>query len=196
MAANKKNESGDIVSPDNKPAALDLKDTTPGVKIDDSVLITVKSNVFGRLIYKNSKTGDIIEWNGCEDAQEMTMGDLRAMKATQTAFYRNQWVVITGVSPSGSECSAKPADIYKALGITKYYENLVEPSDFNGINAWTEKEIGEKVSLMTPGARENLIVALNEYIKKGVLDSIKKIKAFEKALGCELADGAVARTVS
>ena len=39
---------------------------------------------------------------------------------------------------------------------------------------------------MSNGAEENLVVALNTYIEKGVLDSVKSIRAFEDALGCEL----------
>ena len=35
-------------------------------------------------------------------------------------------------------------------------------------------------------AKVNLAVALNTYIEKGILDSLKRIKAFEEALGCEL----------
>ena len=52
--------------------------------------------------------------------------------------------------------------------------------------SWTEAEIAEKVATLSDGARQNLVVALNGFIKDGTLDSRKKIKAFEKALDCEL----------
>jgi len=184
----KKTESPDlkgVISSENETADIDFKDTTPGIKIDDNVLIKVKSNVFGQLVYRNFQTGDRIEWAMCGEAQDVTMADLRAMKASQAAFFRNQWVIILGVAES-SECQARPADIYRALGIVKYYENLVDPSNFNDLCSWPENEIAERVSLLTPGAQENLTIALNEYVKRGALDSVRRIRAFEKALGCKL----------
>jgi hypothetical protein len=39
---------------------------------------------------------------------------------------------------------------------------------------------------MSAEARVNLVVALNTYIEKGILDSIKRIKAFEEVLDCDL----------
>ena len=185
MAETKKKQLEDIVEDGGEDTKPDLKSTTPGVKIDDGVTVSVKSNVFGRLIYKSGKTGDTVEWRKCGEVQEMSMAELRAMKNTQSGFYRNQCIVITGVA-EGQDCKAQPADIYKALGILKYYENLVQPSNFNDICNWKEKEIIEKVSIMTPAARENLIVALNAYIQEGILDSRKKIKSFETVLGCRL----------
>ena len=44
------------------------------VKLDDSVLISVKSNTFGGLIYVNPRTGDKTEWNGCGDVQTLFGG--------------------------------------------------------------------------------------------------------------------------
>lgn len=183
-----KNEKlNEIISEDSEPTNLNLKQTTPNTKIDDGVLIKVKSNVFGRLIYKNSKTEEETLWNKCGEVQVLTMGDLRAMKANQSKFFTNQWVIILGLDES-SECKANTADIYKALGITKYYENLVEPSDFETVCNWSEKEIMEKVSFMNDNAKANLVIALNEYIDKGVLDSRKTIGAFERALGVDLTE--------
>ena len=182
---NKANVLNEVIAEDNVAAKLDLNDVTADVKIDDSTLIKVKSNTFGELIYINSRTQETTVWSMCGEVQTMTMGDLRAMKANQIAFFENQWIVILGVEDN-STCKAKPADIYKILGIGKYYKNLVEPSDFNEICGWDESEMEERVSFLSDGAKNNLIVALNEYVEKGILDSVKKIKAFEKALNCEL----------
>lgn len=176
-----------VIAEDNETVDLKLENTNKSVKIDDGVLIRVKSNVFGTLLYKNSKTGEETLWTMCGETQTMTMADLRAMKANQVNFFVNQWVVILGVDESEDD-SIQPADIYKSLGITKYYMNYLEPSDFRTLCALSEAEIEKKVSLLSSGAKENLIVALNEFIDKGVLDSAKKVKAFEKALNCELAD--------
>lgn len=155
------------------------------VLLDDSVQVKVKSTYYGKLIYKNKRTGETTEWEAPGEVQIMTMSDLRAMKAEQVAFFKNQWVVILGVAEY-SNCKAECSDIYKALLIEKYYENYIEPTDYRAICSWSEDQIETRIGMMTPGARENLVVALNTFIKDGVLDSIRKIKAFEKALGCDL----------
>lgn len=177
----------DIINIESEPTELNLKDLSENVKIEDGTLVKVKSNVFGKLIYRNAKSGEQTEWSMCGDIQELTMNDLRAMKANQAKFFVNQWVVIIGVEDKYAN-QVKPADIYKALGITKYYENLVEPSDFKNICTWSEKEIMSRVSLMSENAKSNLIIALNEYISKGILDSVKTIHAFGRALGIELTE--------
>lgn len=41
--------------------------------------------------------------------------------------------------------------------------------------------------MLSKGAKGKLVVALNTYIEKGVLDSLKAIKTFEEVLGCDLA---------
>lgn len=178
----------EIISEETENVSLNFKsNTVNNTKIEDSTLIRVKSNVFGKLIYRNARSGEETIWEKCGEIQIMSMGDLRAMKANQASFFVNQWVVILGVD-EGSDCEAKAEDIYRALTISKYYGNLVESSDYEEICSWDEEEIEEKISTLSEDAKRNLAIALNEFIKAGVLDSGKKIKAFEKALNCELSD--------
>lgn len=155
------------------------------VRITDDVQVKVKSNYYGTLFFKNKRTGDSVTWKNPGEIQIVTMGDLKAMKAEQSAFFRNQWVFILGVADH-EDCNATFEDICKALVIEQHYQNYIEPTNYREICGWSEKEIAERVAMLTPGARENLIVALNTYIKEGVLDSLRKIKAFEEALGCKL----------
>lgn len=176
-----------MISEESEPIKINLKDTTQNARIEDHILIKVKSNVFGALVYRNQKSGEETKWSMCGEVQTMTMGDLRAMKANQISFFANQWIIILGVD-DGSECNVKPADIYRALGITRYYENVVDPSNFESVCNWSVNEIEQNVSLLSEGAKMNLAIALNEFIKSGALDSVRKVKAFEKALGCSLAE--------
>ena len=178
-----KDKLADIVAEDNKPANVDIKDIS-GVKIPEDTLIDVKSNCFGTLLYKGRD--GTTNWSKCGEVQQLSIKELREIKAKSPKFYENQWVVLLGVS-SDSNCKAKPADVYKSLGVTKWYQSIVEPSNFNDICSWEPHTIASKIKLMSSGARENLIIALNTYISKGVLDSRKKIKAFEQVLGVALA---------
>lgn len=155
------------------------------VKIGDGVSVKVKSGFYGVLYYKNPRSGETFIWEHSGDVQFLSMSDLKTMKAQDVGYFKNQWIVIIGVADD-SDCKAKPADIYNALAIDVYYKNFIDPTTFDEVCSWTESEIVEKIKMLSEGARQNLIVALNGFIKDGTLDSRRKIKAFEKALDCEL----------
>lgn len=160
-----------------KPAAL---------KLDDGVLLNVRSNVYGGLVYINSRTGDKYEWNEFGDVQQLTAGDLRAMKGTQRSFFQNQWIVIDGIADSGYE-DVTQEDIYKALMVSQYYSDLVDLENFEDIFKMTSvDELRYLISKMSDGCRLNLVVAANTAIENGTLDSMRTIQALEECLGCEL----------
>ena len=163
----------------NKVSAHDAAD------IPDSARINVKSNVFGTLYFESKRMGETIEWGRCGEVQTTTLAVLRNMKMEAPRFFKDQWVIIVGFADSNRE-KFEVADIYQALFITQYYKNVVDPSNYAEICAWSPDEIAERVPLMSEGARANLAVALNTYIEKGVLDSVRAIQAFEKALDCSL----------
>ena len=176
----------DIIITDGDKEKIDIEETSSKeVAINDSAIINVKSNVFGSLIYIDKKSQEEIRWSTCGEIQQLSMRMLRDMKANSIAFFKNQWIIIIGFADDNSS-KYTVGDIYKSLFVSQYYKELIEPSDFKKICSWDEEEIAQKVALMSEGARVNLAIALNEYIQKGILDSIKRIKAFEKALGCEL----------
>lgn len=155
------------------------------VKIEDSTLVKVKSTTFGVLFYKNLRTGESTEWECYGDVQIMSIGDLRAMKNSQVSFFKDHRILILGLA-DGEDCNATVPEILDALLITKYYQNCIDPEDLREVCTWSESEIAEKVPMMGVGVQENLVVSLNSFIKDGLLDSVRKIKAFEKALGQEL----------
>lgn len=176
----------DVIVSEGSCEKLDLTNVTDGqVRLDDSVTVNVKSNVFGKLTYVDKKTQDEVVWNNCGESNPMTIGMLRSMKATQISFFKNQWVVITGFADD-TENSYTTADIYKVLMIVQHYKDLIDPSDYESVCSWSPEDIKKKVSMMSAEAKANLAVALNTYIEKGILDSLKRIKAFEEVLGCEL----------
>lgn len=171
----------DVVSVETTKAPVVKK----AVKLDDSVLISVKSNTFGGLLFVNPRTGDKTEWSGCGDVQTLTMGDLRAMKGTQRAFFENQWIFIVGVDESGYD-DVTAEDIYKNLMVTQYYKNILDPDNYVEMFSWEPHRIKEAVSMMSDGAKMNLVVAANTSIEDGTLDSLRKIQVLEECLGCEL----------
>lgn len=155
------------------------------LKIDDGVSVKVKSGFYGVLYYRNPRTQESFIWEHVGDVQFLSMSDLKTIKAQNAGYFKNQWLVIVGVADD-SDCKASAADICKALAIDIYYKNFIDPTKFEDACAWNDEEIRERVAMLSEGAKQNLIVALNGFISDGTLDSRKKIKAFEKALGCEL----------
>ena len=107
------------------------------------------------------------------------------MKNGAIKFFANQLVIITGFADENAE-KYEVADIYKALYITQYYQDVLDPADYEEICSWTPVVIKQKVPMLSKGAKGKLVVALNTYIEKGVLDSLKAIKTFEEVLGCDL----------
>ena len=185
-AIKKEIDMSDVISPCEKKPELNLNKTTAGnVWIDDTALINVKSNVFGELIYIDPVTKEKISWQQCGEILQLPLATLRHMKNGAVKFFTNQLILITGFADENAE-KYEVADIYKCLYISQYYNEILDPANYDDICNWKPSDIKEKVSMLSSGAKGKLIVALNTYIEKGLLDSLKTIRAFEEALGCDL----------
>lgn len=194
MATTNKNKSSakkvvdmsDVIVHGDDNSPIDFNDVSPTpVRIDDSAIVNVRSNVFGELIFIDPVTNEKMKWEHCGEILPLQFITLRHMKTGAAKFFANQLIVITGFADDNAD-KYTPADIYKALFITQYYKNFLDPANYDDICSWTPDDIKQKISMLTTGAKGKLVVALNTYIEKGILDSLKAIKAFEEALGCDL----------
>lgn len=177
----------DVMAVADEPTTIDLTKTSAGtVRIDDTALINVKSNVFGELIFVDPVTKAKVRWVQCGEVLQLPLAMLRNMKNGAIKFFTNQLVIITGFADENAE-RYEVADIYKALYISQYYKDVLDPTDYGDICSWSPAVIKQKVPMLSKGAKGKLVVALNTYIEKGVLDSLKAIKTFEEVLGCDLA---------
>ena len=184
---NKEFDMSDVMAVADEPTTIDLQKTTPGaVRLDDTALINVKSNVFGELIFVDPVTKAKVRWVQCGEVLQLPLAMLRNMKNGAVKFFTNQLVIITGFADENAE-KYEVADIYKALYISQYYKDILDPTNYDDICSWTPAVIKQKVPMLSKGAKGKLVVALNTYIEKGVLDSLKAIKTFEEVLGCDLA---------
>lgn len=157
------------------------------IKFKDDMIVNVKSNVTGSLLYINPKSGLKISWGELGEVQPMEIAELRVIKNSAIKFYQNQWIIFDSVDAVDEDGNELPvAELYKYLNIENFYKDLIDPDNFDQILQWSESQILDKVSKMTSGAKENLLVKLNEMIISGKLDSLRSIKSFEKALNCEL----------
>lgn len=180
-------DMSDVMAVADEPTTIDLTKTSAGaVRIDDTALINVKSNVFGELIFVDPVTKAKVRWVQCGEVLQLPLAMLRNMKNGAMKFFTNQLVIITGFADENAE-KYEVADIYKALYISQYYKDILDPTDYGDICSWSPTVIKQKVPMLSKGAKGKLVVALNTYIEKGILDSLKAIKTFEEVLGCDLA---------
>lgn len=156
-------------------------------KFPDHVMIAVQSNTYGELIYVNQRTGARVSWKEIGDVQPVPMGELRDMRNTQRGFFSNNRIFIVGVEDE-DYCDAAPEDVYKALMVSQYYKDVIDPNNVNAIFNLDPNELRIRLSRMSDGAKTNFVVAANEAIRRGRLDSLKKIRVIEECLGCELVE--------
>ena len=189
MATNKNKK----IVPDTEEVVADIVDVPESktvtkkkdMNFPDHVMVGVQSNTFGELIYYNRRTGARVSWNGVGDVQPVPMGELRDMRNTQRGFFENNRIFVTGVQDE-DYAEATPEDVYKALMVSQYYKNVIDPDNFNTIFTMDADEIRMRLRRMSVGAKANFVVAANEAIRRGRLDSLRKIKVIEECLGCEL----------
>jgi hypothetical protein len=157
------------------------------IKLEDTTLVRVKNNVFGKLFYKNSRTGDEYSWESHDDVQDLYISDLREMKGTQRSFYSKNWIMIEGLTDYDEENEdVTVEDIYNFLQVQQYYKDVLCPDNLPAVLNMPINELKEKVPKMSEGVRLSLIILANTQITDGVLDSLNKIKALEELFGCEL----------
>jgi len=186
MAA-KNNTATTVTSTEDKTEVKEKRPTKKKLKLGDDVLIAVKSNVFGKLIYINHKSGDETQWTHYGEVQSMTVGDLRAMKAKQLKFFKENWIRIDGIEDADEDYEGvELADIYQVLMVSQYYKDTICPEDINAVFKWSVSKIKENVPKMTASVKTAIIVRANDMIASGELDSLSKIRAIEEALSCEL----------
>jgi len=184
--AKSKDALKDVLNEDAPKTELNFETKrTERVNISDSALINIKSNTFGELFVIDPITHEEISFPECGYVQTVTMGFLRHLKTGAVKFYSNQLIVIVGFADENAD-KYTVEDIYNALFISQYYKDFLDPADYEMICAWTPEEIRQKVPALSAGAKQKLLVAVNTYIEKGLLDSLKAIKTFEEVLGCEL----------
>lgn len=153
--------------------------------LPDYVKVVVQSNVYGLLIYINTRTRDKFVWDSFGDFQTLTIGDLRAMRGTQNKFFSNNYIFVDRIDDPDYE-DVTPEEVYKALGVSQYYKEVLSPDNFNEIFTLSDQEMRKRILRLGTGAKTNIIVAANEAIKRGDLDSLRTVHMLEELLNCEL----------
>ena len=140
---------------------------------DLSARIPVRSAVYGTLIYKDSLTNRVYEWGEYGQTQRLTLEMLENARNTQPAFFTNGWWEIDD------------ENVLEWLDAKKFYTANVSISNFDSLLNKSAEEIVAVVNKLGVSQKEQLARRAQELIQEGKLDSMRAIRALEKALNVD-----------
>ena len=149
-------------------------------KYDPSYEVEVQSNFDGILIYISKSTGFEVKWEKIGDTNYMTISDLKEMVATQRDFFKRNWIIIN---------DDEAEDICHFLRVSDCYNANVAVDNFvKDINKMSHKEVCKRIANINNTTKSSIIDAIHKEYESGRLDSISKIKMYEKIFNISIID--------
>lgn len=147
-------------------------------KIDPNQIITVYNGFHGAMYYRSRKTGELYQWDGFGDEQDMELSELKNAKSSSKKHFINNWFMF----------DEDDAWVIEYLGVGRYYKNAVSIDGFDDIFTKSPAEIAEIVNGMSAGQKRSAAYRAQQMIGDGEIDSMKKISVLENCLGVELVE--------
>lgn len=141
--------------------------------LNDSDEIDVVS-LIPNVSYKDSKTGDMYEWDEVGHSELMTFETLKNMWRNHKGYFRNMWL--------------KPLDdrIINKFGLTKTfekYEFLMDSSNYTRANV---KELCSVISNTPNELKYSIVNKIKDLIANGNLSDVVVIRDLEKHFNLDL----------
>lgn len=136
--------------------------------------IEVTNGFNGRLIYRNSRTGELFEWEKLGDKVDIQFIDLKNAKSSAKRFFEENWFMF------------EDPDVIEALGLKKYYENSISVEEIEGLFDKAQLDVIEEIKQLPEGQKATLRYKAREKVANKEIDSLKYIEALEKALDIKL----------
>lgn len=134
----------------------------------------------GRLYYASKRTvGYTVVWDGFMDVQTIELQELSYMKATDSAFFKENWIAIPASFPYRDE-------VLKYLHIEKFYSDSIDPYTIDGLFEMSIESMVDRINAMSGSMRDAIAKVAREAVESGKLDSFKRIAALQDVLGCKL----------
>ncbi len=151
-------------------------------KYDADDLISVRSGVSGKLVYKSLlNNGYSCEWEKFGDTQQVPFGELRTAAGSQPNFYKKKYWLFDNEE-----------DVV-ALGVKHFYADMVGIEDVMSVFKMPMADFDAKVKPLNAQLRETIAKEARILYMKGELDSIKRIKALEDATGFSIMEASKAK---
>lgn len=141
--------------------------------IDENQYVMVRNGFHGTLVYISQRTKEQFDWPEYGDEQEMELRELKSAKASQKAFFVNNWFMLDDW-------------VIKYLGVESYYKHTVNQHELNELLRSAPDKIVSEISMMNDGQKTSLGFRVREMVQNGEIDSLRVITALEEALGIEL----------
>ena len=163
----------DVTEDVNEEKKKSTKKTIKVEPLNDDDEIEIVSLV-PNVSYKDSKTGDMYEWDVIGHIEPITFGTLKNMWRNHKGYFRNMWL--------------KPNDsrVIKQFGLTKVfekYEFLMDASNYTKENI---KDICQSISETPNGLKFAICDKIKNFVIDGEISDVSVIKALEKHLKIDL----------
>lgn len=167
------NKAVNTVENMNEEVKKTTKKTVKAEPLKDTDEIEVESLV-SNVSYKDSKTGDMYEWEEIGHIEPMTLDTLKNMWRSYKGYFRNMWL--------------KPNDdrVINQFGLTKTfekYEYLMNTSNYSKKNI---KAICDAISETPNGLKFAICDKVKSMVVSGELTDVFVIKELEKRLNIDL----------
>jgi hypothetical protein len=133
----------------------------PARKITDDTIVNVLNNCKGILYYK-STSNVVKEWGAQGDEQEFTIKELKEMKAQQSVFFKENWVIFP----------EDQLDVIAHLKIDNHYKNAILPDDIDAMLQKSVDELSVILDTVTSGVKALILgKAREKYESKELTDT-------------------------
>lgn len=134
----------------------------------------------GKLVYcSRRQMGYEVVWKHFMDLQYIELKELMAMRSSDVSFFSENWIAIDDEFEYKDEVMDK-------LRIKDMYKNMSNTGEFDRLLLLPIAEMVAKVTGMSKSLKESIASYTKECISNGSLDSLKRIKALEDAIGIKL----------
>ena len=141
--------------------------------LEDSDEIEVVS-LIPNVSYKDSKTGDMYEWDDVGHVEYMTLDTLKNMWRNNKGYFRNMWL--------------KPNDdrVVNKFGLTKTFEKYEFLMDESNYTRKTIDDICDSISNAPNGLKRSICNKVKDLVVNGKVTDVQVIKKLEKHLNLDL----------
>lgn len=166
-----------VIEPHNETITLNeaIGKVSKPRKVPLDTMILVVNNCPNELIYVSKHiAGMVIEWSEYGETQYLELSELNYMRSTDPKFFSNNWIVIE------ESDGYSPEEIYRTIGVDRYYKNAVTPLAIDNLLEKSAAEIKQqmdKYTLQTKKAVYERAVAL---MNAGRFDSISKLNVIKE----------------
>lgn len=157
------------------PVVFEHKELSPDLYVPCVSLVRV-----GKLVYSSRRqVGYEVVWRGFMDVQYIELKELMSMRSSDVTFFSENWIAI-------EDSFEYKDEVMKKLRITDMYKNISDTGEFSRLLVLPIEQMVSRIAGMSKTIKESVASYAKECIANGDLDSLKRIKALEDALGTKL----------